>query len=161
MLTRLLKTDADWALTFVRIALGFIMLPHGAQKLLGWYGGPGFTPFMQALTKGAHVPVVFAFLAIMAESFGALGVFLGCLTRIAAFGLAVDMIVGAWMINVPNGLFMNWTGQQKGEGFEFHILVVGIALALMLRGAGALSVDLAIYRRLRPGTSVTAQRVRA
>lgn len=148
MLRGLLKTDQDWALALARLALGIVMLPHGAQKLLGWYGGPGFMNFFHALTQGLHVPVFLAFIAIIAESFGALGVFLGCFTRIAAFGVAMDMIVGAWLVNVPNGMFMNWTGQQKGEGFEFHILVVGIAVLLMLKGAGALSIDLALYRRL-------------
>ena len=97
----------------------------------------------------SHIPAVFAFLAIMAEFLGGLGLILGALTRIAAFGLAANMIVAVYMVHWRNGLFMNWSGQQKGEGFEFHILAVAMAVVLMARGGGAASVDRALAKSSR------------
>ncbi len=93
-----------------------------------------------------HIPAVFAFLAIMAEFLGGIGLILGALTRIAAFGLAVNMVVAIYVLNWQNGFFMNWTGRQKGEGFEFHTLVIAMAIALMVRGGGAASVDRALAK---------------
>jgi len=146
MLKKLLATPNDWILTVLRLAAGIMILPHGLQKTFGMFGGAGFTAQMAGFERG-HIPAVFAFLAIMAEFLGGIGLILGALTRIAAFGLAVNMIVGAYMVNLPNGMFMNWTGKQKGEGFEFHILVVAICIALMFRGGGAVSVDRAVSPR--------------
>jgi putative oxidoreductase len=82
----------------------------------------------------------------MAEFLGGLGLISGFLTRIAAFGLLVNMVVGAMMVNLPNGLFMNWTGRQKGEGVEFHLLAAAMAIVLISKGAGALSIDRAIAK---------------
>jgi len=91
-----------------------------------------------------HIPAVFAFLAIAAEFFGGLGLLLGLLSRIAAFGITVTMLVAIFMVHLPNGLFMNWTGQQKGEGIEYHLLVLAMTVTLMIRGAGAFSLDRAV-----------------
>jgi len=91
-----------------------------------------------------HIPAVFAFLAICAEFLGGIGLIVGALARVAAFGIACNMVVAVLMVHAPNGLFMNWTGQQKGEGFEFHLLALAIAAVLVVRGAGALSVDHAL-----------------
>ena len=120
-----------------------VFFPHGAQKTLGWYGAFHTMYFFQQ----QGIPTVFALLAIAAEFFGALGLLLGFLTRVAAFGICVNMIVAIAMVNFRNGMFMNWTGKQGGEGFEFHLLVIAIAAALMLKGAGAFSVDRAIDAR--------------
>ena len=144
MLSRLLKTPDDKVLTLMRLVLGIVFFVHGSQKMLGWFGGYGFKATMGFFTQNMHIPAVFAFLAIAAEFFGGLGLILGLLTRIAAFGITVNMLVAIFTVHLPNGFFMNWTGQQKGEGFEYHLLVLAMTIALMVRGAGAFSADRAI-----------------
>jgi len=143
---RILHTNRNFALAIVRLGLGLVMFPHGAQKMLGWFGGAGFSGTMQSF-EHMGIPAPFAFLAIAAEFFGSLGLIFGCLARIAAFGLLCNMIVAVVKVHAAKGFFMNWTGAQKGEGFEYHILAIAIALAIVLRGAGAFSVDLALSRR--------------
>jgi putative oxidoreductase len=147
MLNKLLATSNEWQLTVMRLAVGIMILPHGMQKTFGTFGGPGFSAQMAGFTGPGHIPAVFAFLAIMAELLGGIGLILGCLTRIASFGVLCVMVIGAALVNLPNGLFMNWTGQQKGEGFEFHILAVALLIALMTKGAGPLSIDRAFSRK--------------
>lgn len=147
---KLLQTPNDYALTILRLVLGIVFFAHGAQKMLGWFGGYGFSGTMNFFTHVAHIPAPLAFLAICAEFFGGLGLLVGFLTRIAAFGITCNMLVAIFTVHLPNGLFMNWTGQQKGEGIEYHLLVLAITLTLMIRGAGALSVDHALSERVRP-----------
>jgi putative oxidoreductase len=142
----LLATTDDIGPTIARLTLGLIFFPHGAQKVFGLFGGYGFSGTMGFFTGQMHVPAVFAFLAICAEFLGSLGLIVGFLGRVAAFGIACDMIVAVTMIHHNFGFFMNWTGQQKGEGFEFHLLVLGLALLIMVKGSGAASVDLALSR---------------
>lgn len=144
---RLLQTENSGHLTWLRIILGLVMFPHGAQKALGWFGGHGFEGTMKGFTEGLHIPAVFALLAIAAEFLGALGLITGTLTRVAAFGILSVMAVAVFQGHIENGFFMNWEGSQKGEGFEYHILVAGIALALIVKGGGAWSVDRAITAR--------------
>jgi len=115
-------------------------------KTFGWFGGVGFSAQMAGFERG-HIPAVFAFLAIMAEFLGGLGLMLGALTRIAAFGLAVDMLVAVYLVHGHNGFFMNWSGHQNGEGFEFHILAMAMAIVLIARGGGAGSVDRALAKK--------------
>ena len=141
MLRKLLVTSDDWILTMQRLVMGGIFFAHGAQKALGWFGGYGFSGTMGFFTQQMHIPAVFAFLAISAEFLGGIGLIVGALGRVAAFGIACNMVVAVLMVHAPNGLFMNWTGQQKGEGFEYHLLALAIAAALIVRGSGALSVD--------------------
>ena len=155
MLDKILRTSDDKVLTLLRIALGVVMFPHGAQKVLGWWGGFGFSGTMGFLTQQMHIPYVFAVLAIAAEFLGSIGLILGFLSRIAAFGIAVNFVVAVLLIHVHNGFFMNWSGQQKGEGFEFFILGLAIALAIMLRGSGAWSIDGVLAR----GRASGAQRM--
>ena len=137
----LFNTPNDGTLTVLRLTLGTIFFAHGAQKMLGWFGGYGFDATMNAFTSQMGIPAVFAFLAIAAEFFGGLGLIFGALTRVAAFGIASVMAVAATTVHAQHGFFMNWAGSQKGEGFEYHLLALAMAVALMLRGAGALSVD--------------------
>ena len=141
MLRRLFATDDSSATAVLRLALGAVFFAHGAQKMLGWFGGTGFSGTMGAFTGYMHIPAPLAFLAIAAEFFGGLGLIFGFLTRLAAFGIAVNMAVAIAMVHSTFGFFMNWTGTQKGEGFEFHLLVLAMATFLMLRGAGAFSLD--------------------
>ena len=141
MLRKLISTDNDSATAVLRFVLGVIFFAHGAQKMLGWFGGYGFSGTMGFFTDVMHIPVLFAFLAITAEFFGGLGLILGFLTRIAALGIFSNMVVAIAMVHYRFGFFMNWTGAQKGEGFEYHLLVLAITAFLMIRGAGAVSID--------------------
>lgn len=147
MTHRLLSTSDDWTLAVLRVVLGLAMFAHGTQKMLGWFGGFGFTGTMNFFTTQMGIPALFAFLAIAAEFFGGLGLIIGLLTRIAAFGVAINMIVAVMMVHTQFGFFMNWNGNQKGEGFEYHVLVLAMTVALMVRGAGAWSVDRIISAR--------------
>jgi len=143
----LLTTDNTFSTLLLRVALGAIFFPHGAQKVLGWFGGYGFSGTMGFMTGTLHIPAVFAFLAIVAEFAGALGLIVGLGTRVAAFGIASVMTVAITM-HAQYGFFMNWYGAQKGEGIEYHLLALAIALALILRGGGKWSADSAIAKKL-------------
>lgn len=144
----LFQTDDAWSRLVLRAVLGIVMLPHGAQKLLGWFGGFGFAGTMGFFTEQMYIPTVLAFLVIMAESFGSLGLIVGFLTRVAAFGIACIMIVAIAMVHWPHGFFMNWFGKQAGEGFEYHLLALGIAIVVMLDGGGKWSADQVIAKKL-------------
>ena len=140
---RLLGTSDDVSLTFLRLVLGVVFFAHGAQKMLGWFGGHGFHGTMSFFGHlGMPAPV--AFLVICTEFFGGLGLIIGLLTRIAALGIGGEMIGAIFMVHLPNGFFMNWAGNQKGEGFEYHLLAIAVAATLLLRGAGKFSVDHAL-----------------
>jgi len=141
MFKRLVSTEHDLSLTVLRAVLGVVFFAHGAQKMLGWFGGYGFDATMGAFTTQMGIPAVFAFLAIAAEFFGGLGLLFGLLTRIAAFGIASVMVVAVSMVHTQFGFFMNWAGTQKGEGYEYHLLALAISVVLMIRGAGAFSID--------------------
>jgi putative oxidoreductase len=157
VLDRLLATDPDPTLLFQRAVLGAIMLPHGAQKLLGWFGGYGFSGTMGFFTDAMHFPAPVAFLIIVAESIGAIGLVLGAGTRLAALGIVAVMLGAILTTHLPNGLFMNWFGNQQGEGFEFHLLALALALPLVVSGGGLASLDRVVGRVLgrnrRPSAS--------
>jgi putative oxidoreductase len=136
----LLQTDSSVVGLILRITLAVVMFPHGAQKVLGWFGGHGFRETMKSFT-GSGIPAMFALLAIAAEFLGPLGLAVGLLTRVAAFGIACVMLVAIVTVHWPHGFFMNWYGNQKGEGFEYHLLVLSIAITLIIVGAGGWSLD--------------------
>ena len=146
MLHNILRTNDDVSATILRVTLGMVMLPHGAQKVLGWFGGHGFTGTMHFFTDTMGIPYVFALMAVLAESLGAIGLIAGFFTRLCAFGVGTTMAVAALMVHVHNGFFMNWFGTQAGEGFEYHILAVGMALAILVTGGGRWSIDAALAR---------------
>ncbi len=147
MFRKLIQTDADPVATLLRLTLGLVIFPHGAQKALGLFGGYGFTGTMGFFTGQMHIPALFAFLAIAAESAGSLGLISGTLTRVAAFGVFCNMLVATVLVHWKVGFFMNWYGSQQGEGYEYHLLAMGLAVAVMIRGGGAASVDRALSRR--------------
>src|SRR5215470_4783999 len=147
MFGRLLQTDPrNYALTVLRVVLGFVFFAHGAQKALGWFGGYGFSGTMGFFTHQMGIPAPFAFLAICAEFFGGLGLIVGFLGRVAAFGISINMLVAIFTVHIHNGFFANWSGQQKGEGFEYHLLALALLLLIMIKGSGALSVDRALSK---------------
>jgi putative oxidoreductase len=141
MLRKLIHTPDEPTLALIRFVLGVVFFAHGAQKVLGWFGGAGFSETMHFFTHGIGVPPFFAVLAILAEFLGGIGLIMGFLARIAAFSIAVDMAVAVALVHAPNGFFMNWFGNQRGEGFEFHLLAIAMALVVMVRGAGTFSLD--------------------
>lgn len=142
----LLKTDNSTAQLIARLALGIVMFPHGAQKVLGWFGGYGFTGTMHFFTGSMHIPALFAFLAIAAEFAGSIALILGVFSRVAALGIAANMVVAVAMIHRHIGFFMNWSGAQKGEGYEYHLLAIGLALIVLMHGAGRASIDRALSK---------------
>lgn len=135
----ILSTTNDRTLTFLRMVLGLVMFPHGAQKLLGWFGGRGFEATMAGMSKTLPAPIVL--LVIAAEFFGSLALIFGFLGRLSAFGIAAVMVGAVLTVHLSNGFFMNWMGNQAGEGFEFHLLALGLALPVVFRGSGAWSID--------------------
>ncbi len=142
MLARLMRTDrTHLTLTILRLILGVVFFAHGAQKALGWFGGYGFSGTMGFFTHQLGIPAPFAFLAICAEFLGGLGLIVGFLARVAAFGIFCNMMVAVFMVHRQFGLFMNWSGAQKGEGIEYHLLALAMAAAIMIAGAGAFSID--------------------
>ena len=144
----LLNTGNSAAPLLARLALGVVMFPHGAQKVLGWFGGHGFSATMNAFTGPMHIPALFAFLAILAEFAGSLGLIVGLLSRVAALGIGTNMVVAILKVHGANGFFMNWFGNQKGEGFEYHLLAIGLALIVLFHGAGKASLDTLVARRI-------------
>ena len=137
----LFRTEPALTYLILRLGLGIMMFAHGAQKMLGLFDGPGFSETMKGLTEHAGLPGIVAFLVIIGEFFGGLGLIVGFLTRISAAGIGVIM-VGAAMMHAENGFFMNWRQvPERDHGFEFHLLAIVIAVALLFKGAGLFSVD--------------------
>jgi len=144
-ISAVLATDDSLALFLLRVVLGGVLLPHGLQKTFGWFGGYGFDGTMGWFTS-MGIPALFGFLAILAESAGAVALIAGFGTRVAALGAAGVMAVAGLMVHRGH-FFMNWSGQQGGEGFEYHLLAGTIALVIALGGAGRWSVDRALASR--------------
>jgi len=147
MFKKFLITDSSPAQLFIRLALGVVMFPHGAQKVLGWFGGSGITKTLQAFA-GMGFPAWSVVALMVVESLGAVLLVFGFLTRLWAIGIGAMITICMFLSHVQHGFFMNWFGQQQGEGFEYHILVIGICLALLIKGGGAFSVD----RKLSSGS---------
>jgi putative oxidoreductase len=140
LLSSLVATGDSFAPFFLRLALGLMFFPHGAQKLLGWFGGYGFTGTMGYFTGTVGVPWLVGLLVILGEFFGSLLLLTGFGTRFAAASMML-ILLGAVPQHWDNGFFMNWFGQQKGEGLEFFVLALGLAVALVVLGGGKYSVD--------------------
>jgi putative oxidoreductase len=148
MFQQLIRTNSnDTAALVLRVVLGAVMFPHGAQKMLGWFGGKGFSATLEGLTTGGGLPWIIAFLVIIIEFFGAIALVLGFLGRLMAFSIGVVMVGAIIKAHLANGFFMNWSGQQAGEGFEYHLLAIAMAIALTITGSGRWSVDSALQGR--------------
>jgi putative oxidoreductase len=145
----LFQTNDKFSYWVPRVILGFVMFPHGVQKLFGWFGGFGFTNTMTYFTQTAGLPWIIAFLIIMGESLGSLGLIVGFFTRLSALGLIFIMVGAITTVHIPNGFFMNWFGKNAGEGFEYHLLVIGMSIPLLISGGGKYSVDGLINKYLR------------
>ena len=143
MWEKLIKTDADRSALVLRVVLGVVMFAHGAQKMLGWFGGSGFGSTLEEFTSQG-IPYALAVVVVLAEFFGSIGLILGVLSRVAALGIGIIMVVAIFAVHWQYGFFMNWFGAQGGEGFEYHLLVLAICIVLFVRGSGAFSIDRAM-----------------
>lgn len=147
---KFLATDTQsWSLLIARLALGIVILPHGMQKALGSFGGYGLEGTL-GFFQSMGMPFLLGLLVILAEFVGAIGVILGAGTRFMAFSIFLTL-GGAMFLggHVGNGFFMNWFGAQAGEGMEYFILVLGLALALIVGGSGKFSLDNLISKKLK------------
>ena len=144
MLKKLLSTPNDLTLTLARVILAIIFFAHGSQKMFGFFGGRGVSGTIAIFQQTMGIPAPLTILAMTAEVFGAAGLFLGLFSRVAALGVLVVMIVAPFANHLYPNFFMNWTGRQTGEGFEYHLLAIALIVTILVRGAGALSLDRAI-----------------
>jgi putative oxidoreductase len=155
MLAWILGTNGDWAITIVRMVLGVVFFAHGAQKALGWFGGPGLQSTVLSFQEHLRIPAPLAALAVAAEFMGGLGLIVGLLSRVAALGIAGVMIVALLTVHWKFGFFMNWSGDKQGHGIEFHVLVLALALVVMIKGGGALSIDQILNQHVSNQNGVT------
>jgi putative oxidoreductase len=154
MFAWILETDGDWVIAIARIVLGVVFFAHGAQMALGWFGGAGLQSTVRAFRENLRIPAPLAMLAVAAEFLGGLGLIVGLLSRVAALGIAVVMMVALVAVHRKFGFFMDWYGEKKGHGIEYHVLVLALALIVTIRGAGAFSLDQALYHRISSRNSV-------
>ena len=140
MIETLLQTNADYVSTFLRIIAGMAIFPYGMQKLFGWFGGSGIKKTLKQLTL-EKIPTFIAWLVILGQSFGSIALLTGFLGRIAAGGLFI-IFTGALIVHLPDGWAMNWFGEKKGEGIEYHVMLLSLLLIVIVRGSGAMSIDL-------------------
>jgi len=148
MFGKLIATKSDGIAPVLRWTLALVILPHGLQKAFGWFGGYGFEGTMGFLTGGVGLPAAVAFLVIAAELLGPIGLALGLLSRPAALGIGAVMAGAVLTTHLPNGFFMDWSGSGGGQGFEYHLLALGLVLAILIKGGGAYSVDRVLQKKL-------------
>src|SRR5208282_223925 len=141
MLLQILATDSSWVPTLARIILGVIFFAHGSQKVFGWFGGPGLRQTLRTMAEHVGLPSVLALAAVVAEFVGGAALIGGFLGRISALGIAVNMLAAIFMVHGKYGLFMNWFGDRKGHGIEYHLLAIALAIVIIAEGSGAFSLD--------------------
>lgn len=147
LVDRLVHTRASAAPMVARVVLGAVIFPHAAQKAFGWFGGRGWSATIEGFNQGLGMPVFIAALAILMELLGAIGLILGVLSRLSALAVAGVMLGAIFLVHLPHGFFMNWRGNQAGQGFEFHLLAFGLAVVVMIAGGGLWSADRAIAKK--------------
>jgi putative oxidoreductase len=145
MISNLFSTAPDWTLTIIRVILGAVFFAHGAQKMLGWFGGAGLKDTLRTMHEFLGLPIPLAFLAVTSEFLGGAGLIVGLLSRVAAIGICITMLSAIVMVHRRYGLFLNWFGDRKGNGFEYHLLAIALAIAIVVRGSGAASLDRLFY----------------
>lgn len=141
MKNKIFNTDRDWTGFVIRLTLGLIMFPHGAQKMFGWFGGPGFSKELEHLTEHMHLPWIISVMVILTEFLGSVSLIIGLASRLWAVAFGILFVNIIFIAHLENGFFMNWFGTQKGEGYEYHLLVIGLCIALGLNGSGKYSAD--------------------
>lgn len=147
-LKKLLQTNAaDTTAFIIRVVTAVVIFPHGAQKLLGWFGGYGYSGTMGYFTDSLNIPYILGLLVILLESVGALLLIAGLGTRIVSSGLLIVMLSAFLMVHINNGFFMNWFGNQNGEGAEYFILIITLLALSVIKGGGKFSVDNALAKR--------------
>ena len=148
MINKILSTDSeDWGGLIARVFLGVVILPHGLQKLLGMFGGYGFSATVEYFAS-TGIPSLLGTLIVLGESFGALFLILGLISRISAAGIAIIMLGAILMVHGQNGFFMNWFGAQAGEGFEYHLLALGLSLVVLVKGGGKWALDAEVLNKI-------------
>src|SRR5437879_10584374 len=148
MIENLLGTHADWGVGIARIVLGIIFFGHGTQKMLGWYGGPGLASSMRTFTQHLHLPSTPAFLVIAGELFSGIGLIVGLFSRIAALVIALTMVGAIATVHFRFVHFFTWFGSQHGHGIEYHLLAITLALVVVVKGAGAFSLDRLVHEHV-------------
>jgi len=141
MMGGLIATRADWTVGIARVVLGLIFFAHGAQKMVGWYGGPGLRNSMRTFSEQLHLPRALAFLVIAGEFFGGIGLIIGLFSRIAALIIVITMVGAIATVHLRFGLFLNWFGNQQGDEIEYHLLAIALGLIVVVQGSGAFSLD--------------------
>jgi putative oxidoreductase len=141
MKTRIFKTNNDWTGLITRLTIGLILFPHGVQKALGLFGGYGFTGTMAFFTDTMHLPWMIGFFVIMIEFIGSIALIAGFAGRLWSALIIILMFGVILTSHISNGFFMDWFGNQKGEGYEYHLLIIGLCLATLINGSGKFSVD--------------------
>lgn len=152
-----LRTDASKTALFQRIVLAAVVLPHGLQKVFGWFGGWGLDGTIGWFQSALGVPPALTGLVIASDLLGAIALALGLFSRLTAFGVALTMLGAIALVHAPNGFFMNWSGAQAGEGFEFHLLALALSIPLVVRGGGGWSVDRWLLQRLEAASASGAR----
>jgi putative oxidoreductase len=148
MIESLTGTHADWIVGIARVVLGIIFFAHGAQKMLGWYGGSGLASSMRTFTEHLHLPSTLAFLVIAGELVSGVGLIVGLFSRIAAVFIALTMVGAIATVHFRFGLFMDWFGSQDGHGIEYHLLAIVLALVVVVKGGGAFSLDGLVHQHV-------------
>lgn len=151
MIQRFLKTNDDWTYTFLRISLGILFLPHGLQMAFGWFGGGGWQASMNYLQGSMELPAMIAYGVVLTQLLGSLFLFAGLFTRGMAFLILVIMGGAVYTSHIDHGFFMNWNGQQDGEGFEYHIAVFAITIPVIIYGGGKWAFDQQLAKLLGSG----------
>jgi putative oxidoreductase len=134
MLSQIVATNFDWVPTLARIILGIVFFAHGAQKMFGWFGGPGLKQTLRAMTEHMGLPAILAFSAVGPELIGGAGLILGLFSRIAAVGIAVIMLGAILMVHGRYGLFLNWFADRRGNGYEYDLLAIAFAIVVIVKG---------------------------
>ena len=147
-LKKIIKTNNDWVGLITRLTIGGVLFPHGAQKMLGIFGGYGFTGTIDFFTQQINLPWIVAFSVIVIEFIGAISMIIGFASRIWALAIAFLFVGIIFTTNLEHGFFMNWFGTQNGEGYEYSLLMIGLSLATLVNGSGKYSIDNVIAKKV-------------